>query len=82
MRGDRRALRLVVPLGDEPAAVDKDDPVLVGQRTLVRERFKTPAEAAVDEERRNAVAPNVHVKLVHDRDPNHREAAKSGQRLP
>ena len=30
----------------------------------------------MDEERRNAIAENVHVKLVHDRDPNQRWARR------
>ena len=74
---DRPSFGLPRRAPTEPAAVDKDDLVLIGQRTLVWECLEAPAEAAVDEERRNAVAPNVHVKLVHDLDPNHREARLS-----
>ena len=45
----------------EPATVDQDDPVLVGECTLLRKGVEAPAEAAVDEDRRIACAEDIQV---------------------
>jgi hypothetical protein len=45
----------------EPATVDQDDPVLVGERTLLRKGVEAPAEAAVDEDRRISCAEDIDV---------------------